>query len=214
MAGSGHGEERTPLLGGTPPKGRGAVRAAVLAVEALERAAFFGLAANLVLYLAGGDFGWGGTQASRASLFFWGASHLLSPVGGWLADVYLGTHGTVTLSFSLYLLSACLLPVTATLDGRLSVCGQPPAAGVRNCSRTCRGKPPELYCAPTIYTGLVLLALGVSSVRANLTAFGAEQVSAASLSLRPFPAGPRPTPSRHGPSAEPPMVGRRCGCTP
>ncbi|NXS67562.1 S15A3 protein, partial [Pandion haliaetus] len=160
--------------------GRGVACAAVLAVEGLERAAFFGITANLVLYLTSGTFGWGGTQASRACLLFLGASYLLSPVGGWLADVYLGRYGTVALSFLLYLLAACLLPVTMSLDGRLSVCGQLPAATIRNCSwhrgGTCQGQPPEQYCAPTIYSGLLLLALGVSSVRANLTPFGADQV--------------------------------------
>ncbi|KGL86322.1 Solute carrier family 15 member 3, partial [Charadrius vociferus] len=78
------------------------------------------------------------------------------------------------------LLAASLLPVTAWPDGRLSVCGQLPADTIRNCSwhrgGTCRGQPPEQYCAPTIYTGLLLLALGVSSIRANLTPFGADQV--------------------------------------
>uniref|UniRef100_A0A8B9NFF5 Solute carrier family 15 member 3 n=1 Tax=Accipiter nisus TaxID=211598 RepID=A0A8B9NFF5_9AVES len=163
------GGERSPLLGGTPLKGRRAACMAVLAVEGPERAAFFAAPSA-----------WGGTQASRACLFFLGASYLLSPVGGWLADVYLGRYGTVVLSFLLYLLAACLLPVTASLDGRLSACGQLPAATIRNCSwhrgGTCRGQPPEQYCAPTIYSGLLLLALGVSSVRANLTPFGADQV--------------------------------------
>ncbi|XP_075568388.1 solute carrier family 15 member 3 [Pelecanus crispus] len=180
IARTGDGGERTPLLGGTPLKGRGAACAAVLAVEALERAAFFGITANLVLYLTSGTFGWGDTQASCACLLFLGASYLLSPIGGWLADVYLGRYGTVALSFLLYLLAACLLPATASLDGRLSVCGQLPASTIRNCSwhrgGTCWGKPPEQYCAPTIYSGLLLLALGVSSVRANLTSFGADQV--------------------------------------
>ncbi|NWH53916.1 S15A3 protein, partial [Fregata magnificens] len=164
--------ERSPLLGGTPLKGHGAACVAVLAVEGLERAAFFGITANLVLYLTSSTFGWEGTQASRACLLFLGASYLLSPIGGWLADVYLGRYGTVALSFLLYLLAACLLPITASLDGRLSVCGQLPANTIRNCS----WQPPEQYCAPTIYSGLLLLALGVSSVRANLTSFGADQV--------------------------------------
>ncbi|NXF56794.1 S15A3 protein, partial [Ciccaba nigrolineata] len=160
--------------------GHGMACAAVLAVEGLEQAAFFSITSNLVCYLTSSTFGWGGTQASRACLFFGGASYLLSPVGGWLADVYLGCYGTVALSFLLYLLAACLLPVTASLDGRLSLCGQLPADTIRKCSwhrgGTCRGQPPELYCAPTIYTGLLLIALGISSIRANLTPFGADQV--------------------------------------
>ncbi|XP_014804243.1 PREDICTED: solute carrier family 15 member 3 [Calidris pugnax] len=165
---------------GTTLKGRGVACVAVLVVEGLERAAFFGITANLVLYLTSSTFGWGGTQASCACLLFLGASYLLSPVGGWLADVYLGRYATVATSFLVYLVAASLLPITATLDGRLSVCGQLPTATIQNCSwhhgGTCRGQPPQQYCAPTIYTGLLVLALGVSSVRANLTPFGADQV--------------------------------------
>uniref|UniRef100_A0A8C3JM66 Solute carrier family 15 member 3 n=1 Tax=Calidris pygmaea TaxID=425635 RepID=A0A8C3JM66_9CHAR len=177
----GDGGERSPLLGmRTTLKGRGVACVAVLVVEGLERAAFFGITANLVLYLTSSTFGWGGTQASCACLLFLGASYLLSPMGGWLADVYLGRYATVAISFLVYLLAASLLPVTATLDGRLSVCGQLPAATTQNCSwhhgGTCRGQPPQQYCAPTIYTSLLVLALGVSSVRANLTPFGADQV--------------------------------------
>nr|XP_009668779.1 PREDICTED: solute carrier family 15 member 3 [Struthio camelus australis] len=149
--------------------------------KCLERAAFFGIVANLVLYLNSSTFNWGGTQASRASLLFLGASYLLSPIGGWLADVYLGRYGTVALSFLLYLLAACLLPTMASLDGRLSLCGQMSSYSIQNCSVNdtgmCPGQPQYQYCAPVVYSGLLLLALGVSSVRANLTSFGADQVT-------------------------------------
>uniref|UniRef100_A0A8B9NPY7 Solute carrier family 15 member 3 n=1 Tax=Apteryx owenii TaxID=8824 RepID=A0A8B9NPY7_APTOW len=187
MAPAGRRGERRPLLAagrardGSPLKGRWAACAAVLVVESLERAAFFSITANLVLYLNSSTFNWGGTQASRASLLFLGASYLLSPVGGWLADVYLGRYGTVALSFLPYLLAACLLPTTASLDGRLSLCGQMPSYSIQNCSadhtRTCPGQPQYQYCAPVVYSGLLLLALGVSSTRANLTPFGADQVT-------------------------------------
>ncbi|XP_025965045.1 solute carrier family 15 member 3 [Dromaius novaehollandiae] len=187
MAPAGCHGERRPLLAvgrardGSPLKGRWAACAAVLVVESLERAAFFSITANLVLYLNSSTFNWGGTQASRASLLFLGASYLLSPVGGWLADVYLGRYGTVVLSFLLYLLAACLLPTMASLDGRLSLCGQMPSYSIQNCSvdhtGTCPGQPQYQYCAPVVYSGLLLLALGISSTRANLTPFGADQVT-------------------------------------
>ncbi|KFZ54323.1 Solute carrier family 15 member 3, partial [Antrostomus carolinensis] len=159
--------ERSPLLGRRPLKGRRAAWAAVLVVEGLERAAFFSITSNLVVYLSSDAFGWRRTQASCTHLLFLGASYLLSPIGGWMADVYLGCYGTVAFSF-LYLRVACLLPLTATLDGRISVCGQLPADTIQNCSwhggGTCQGQPSEQYCAPTIYTSLLLLALGVSSI--------------------------------------------------
>ncbi|XP_054828709.1 solute carrier family 15 member 3 [Eublepharis macularius] len=183
-------EERKPLLGqeetlGRPAvssfEGRRAACAAVLLVEILERAAFFGIVSNLVLYLNSSNFNWSGSQASQASLLFIGASYLLSPIGGWLADAYLGHYWTITCSFLLYLLSACLLPATASQDGQLLLCGDRPAYMVQpSCQRggiECKQQLPSQYCAPVMYTGLLFLALGISSVKANLTPFGVDQVT-------------------------------------
>uniref|UniRef100_A0A8C0IUC1 Solute carrier family 15 member 3 n=1 Tax=Chelonoidis abingdonii TaxID=106734 RepID=A0A8C0IUC1_CHEAB len=190
MARDGTRGERRPLLGQEEApagglwdafEGRKAACAAVLLVEILERAAFFGIVSNLVLYLNSSNFNWGGPQASRAALLFLGASYLLSPVGGWLADVYLGRYWTITLSFLLYLVSACLLPATASFNGRLFLCGDMPVYQLQhpcqNQSGECQQSAPGHYCAPLMYTGLLLLALGISSVKANLTPFGADQVT-------------------------------------
>lgn len=144
---------------------------AVLLVQMLERATFFGVSSNLVLYLTGVDLAWPGGQASRAELTFLGASYLLAPVGGWLADVYLGRYLAIALSLLLYLAASALLAATACPDGRLSFCGEAtPLPGPR--------------CAPTLYCALLLIALATSSVRSNLTSFGADQVSSGELSLR------------------------------
>lgn len=137
---------------------------AVLLVQMLERATFFGVSSNLVLYLTGADLAWPGGQASRAELTFLGASYLLAPVGGWLADVYLGRYLAIALSLLLYLAASALLTATACPDGRLSFCGETtPLPGPR--------------CAPTLYCALLLIALATSSVRSNLTSFGADQVT-------------------------------------
>ncbi|KAG8505716.1 Solute carrier family 15 member 3 [Galemys pyrenaicus] len=176
----GPGEHR-PLLARRPRRPRPWRRtaaAAVLLVEMLERAAFFGVAANLVLYLNSANFNWAGEQASRAALVFLGASYLLAPVGGWLADVYLGRHRAITLSLLLYLAASGLLPATAFDDGRRSFCGEMPAPPLSPACPTpgCQLDSPSPYCAPTLYVGLLLLALAASSVRSNLTSFGADQV--------------------------------------
>ncbi|XP_007519713.1 solute carrier family 15 member 3 isoform X1 [Erinaceus europaeus] len=174
--------ELRPLLGRrlrAPRRGwRRVAAAALLLVVVLERLAFFGVAANLVLYLNSADFKWAGSQASRAALVFLGASQLLAPVGGWLADVYLGRSCAIALSLLLYLAGSALLAATACPDGRASFCGsllpaplQPacPAPG-------CPPATPAPYCAPTIYGALLLLGLAASSVRSNLPSFGADQV--------------------------------------
>lgn len=178
--------ELRPLLGRrlrAPRRGwRRVAAAALLLVVVLERLAFFGVAANLVLYLNSADFKWAGSQASRAALVFLGASQLLAPVGGWLADVYLGRSCAIALSLLLYLAGSALLAATACPDGRASFCGsllpaplQPacPAPG-------CPPATPAPYCAPTIYGALLLLGLAASSVRSNLPSFGADQVSGSS----------------------------------
>uniref|UniRef100_A0A2I3SIL6 Solute carrier family 15 member 3 n=1 Tax=Pan troglodytes TaxID=9598 RepID=A0A2I3SIL6_PANTR len=173
--------ERQPLLprgARGPRRWRRAAGAAVLLVEMLERAAFFGVTANLVLYLNSTNFNWTGEQATRAALVFLGASYLLAPVGGWLADVYLGRYRAVALSLLLYLAASGLLPATAFPDGRSSFCGEMPASplGPACPSAGCPRSSPSPYCAPVLYAGLLLLGLAASSVRSNLTSFGADQV--------------------------------------
>ncbi|KAF6106197.1 solute carrier family 15 member 3 [Phyllostomus discolor] len=161
-----------------PRRWRRVAAAVVLLVQMLERAAFFGVAGNLVLYLNSVNLQWDGGQASSAALVFLGASYLLAPVGGWLADVYLGRFRAITLSLLLYLVASSLLPATAVPDGRRSFCGElpesplSPACPSHGCARPWH--PP--YCAPTLYVCLLLLALAASSVRSNLTSFGADQV--------------------------------------
>ncbi|CAO2584722.1 Solute carrier family 15 member 3 [Lemmus lemmus] len=174
-------EERRPLVVRCPRgprRWRRTAAAAVLLVEMLERAAFFGVTSNLVLYLNSLNFNWEGEQASRATLLFLGASYLLSPVGGWLADVYLGRFLTISLSLVLYLAASGLLLTTITDDGRRSFCGEMPLSPLEPAcpSSDCPGSWSSPYCATTLYLVLLLLALAASSVRSNLTSFGADQV--------------------------------------
>ncbi|XP_031245587.1 solute carrier family 15 member 3 isoform X2 [Mastomys coucha] len=174
-------EERQPLVARGPRgprRWRRTAAAAVLLVEMLERAAFFGVTSNLVLYLNSLNFNWDGEHASRATLLFLGASYLLAPVGGWLADVYLGRFLTISLSLLLYLAASGLLLTTITDDGRRSFCGEMPELPLEPAcpSTNCQGSGSSPYCATTLYLVLLLLALAASSVRSNLTSFGADQV--------------------------------------
>lgn len=173
--------ERQPLVAPGrwgPRRWRRTAAAAVLLVEMLERAAFFGVTSNLVLYLNSLNFNWDGQHASRATLLFLGASYLLAPVGGWLADVYLGRFLAISLSLLLYLAASGLLLTTLTDDGRKSFCGEMPELPLKPAcpSADCQDSWPSPYCATTLYLVLLLLALAASSVRSNLTSFGADQV--------------------------------------
>ncbi|XP_056628958.1 LOW QUALITY PROTEIN: solute carrier family 15 member 4 [Triplophysa dalaica] len=183
--------ESTPLLDTSSPRsdsvfqGRRLACAAVLLSESLERMAFYGITSNLVLFLNSSPFYWDGTLASQAPLIFMGVTYLISPFGGWLADACLGKFLTIALSFVLYLIGLLLFPFVASENTRNYLCGeemafpvQPaecfPVNGSVPANVTCINRKP--YCGPAVYSGLVLVALGVGAVKSNITPFGADQV--------------------------------------
>uniref|UniRef100_A0AAQ4QR72 Solute carrier family 15 member 4 n=1 Tax=Gasterosteus aculeatus aculeatus TaxID=481459 RepID=A0AAQ4QR72_GASAC len=193
MANNRDENESTPLLDSgnsrpSPPsvfQGRRLACAAVLLAESLERIAFYGITSNLVLFLNGSPFYWEGTQASQAPLMFMGVTYLISPFGGWLADAYLGKFWTIASSLILYFLGMLFFPFIANEDTRIQLCGEEMAFPVQpaECLST-NSTPPRnvtcpirsAYCGPAIYGGLVLIALGVGTVKSNITPFGADQV--------------------------------------
>lgn len=186
--------ENTPLLDSSVSvsrpqesvfKGRRLACAAILVAESLERMAFYGLTSNLVLFLNSEPFYWEGTQASQAPLIFMGVTYLVSPFGGWLADAYLGKFSTIACSLILYFLGMLFYPFVANENTRTFLCGEQLAFPVQpvECLNinitppanvTCPTRSP--YCGPVIYSSLVLVALGVGTVKSNITPFGADQV--------------------------------------
>lgn len=193
MAKNGDDNESTPLLDSgnsraSPPsifEGRKLACAAILLAESLERIAFYGITSNLVLFLNSSPFYWEGTQASQTPLMFMGVTYLISPFGGWLADAYFGKFWTIASSLILYFLGMMFFPFISNDDTRIQLCGEVLAFPVQpaEClsmnttipsNVTCPIRTP--YCGPAVYGGLFLIALGVGTVKSNITSFGADQV--------------------------------------
>ena len=186
--------ESTPLLDSSSVtvnrpvsvfQGRRLACATILLAESLERVAFYGITSNLVLFLNSSPFYWEGTQASQAPLMFMGVTYLISPFGGWLADAYLGKFWTIAGSLILYFLGILFFPFIASTDSQNTLCGDEMAFPVQpaECLSTNGTLPSNVscptrapYCGPVIYTALVLIALGVGTVKSNITPFGADQV--------------------------------------
>lgn len=186
--------ERSPLLDSDsqqrPPvqsvfQGRRLACAAILLAESLERIAFYGITSNLVLFLNGNPFYWEGTKASQAPLMFMGITYLISPFGGWLADAYFGKFWTIASSLILYFIGMLFFPFLSNEETRLHLCGEEPAFPVQpaECLSTNSTPPSNItcpirspYCGTVVYSGLFLIALGVGTVKSNITPFGADQV--------------------------------------
>ncbi|KAM5193522.1 solute carrier family 15 member 4 [Mantella aurantiaca] len=190
--------ERSPLLGSSSESsshpvpvssvfsGRRLACAAVLLSEMLERVAFYGITSNLVLFLNGPIYNWEGTVASQALLLFMGITYLVSPFAGWLADALIGRFPTILMSMLLYLVGMLLFPLISYPKTRSVFCGDLPLATVNNCTTanatsingTYISCPDQglSYCSTPMFIGLVVVSLGVGSVKANITPFGADQV--------------------------------------
>lgn len=186
--------ESSPLLDSgsrqRPPapsvfQGRRLACAAILLAESLERIAFYGITSNLVLFLNGNPFYWEGTKASQAPLMFMGVTYLISPFGGWLADAYFGKFWTIASSLILYFIGMLFFPFISNEETRLQMCGEEPAFPVQpaECLSTNSTPPSNVtcpirspYCGTVVYSGLFLIALGVGTVKSNITPFGADQV--------------------------------------
>ncbi|CAN0333527.1 solute carrier family 15 member 4-like [Lampetra fluviatilis] len=179
--------EQTPLLTRRQQlpesgfEGRRIACAALLCAETLERIAFFAITGNLVLFL-NDSMDWDGVQAAQNLFILMGITYLASPLGGWLADAYLGRLRTVVVSLVIYLIGAISFPLLSAHGSRRAICGAREGVPIVNASCADGGwRPgcPELpapYCSAVIYAGVVIMALGVASVKANITSFGADQI--------------------------------------
>ncbi|KAH6779007.1 Major facilitator superfamily protein [Perilla frutescens var. hirtella] len=147
------------------PKGGLITMPFIIANEAFEKIAAYGLMPNMILYLVGSyHFSVaGGTNA----LFIWSAiSNFLPILGAFLSDSYFGRFLVISVATLVVLLGLIVLWLTAIIDA-----ARPPSCDPRigKCVKPNAGQYALLFAA------FALLSIGAGGVRPCSLAFGADQ---------------------------------------
>ncbi|CAL4907443.1 unnamed protein product [Urochloa decumbens] len=143
--------------------GRWKACAFLVGYESFERMAFYGVAANLVVYLT--------TQLREATVPSvrnvnnWTGAVWMTPIAGaYIADTFLGRYWTFTISSLIYLAGMVLITLAVSLKSLHPHC------------------TPDGGCAPAtrqqvafFYGALYTMAIGAGGTKPNISTFGADQ---------------------------------------
>ncbi|GFZ20197.1 peptide transporter 3 [Actinidia rufa] len=140
----------------------------IVGYEVFERMAYYGIASNLVIYLAGKLHE--GTVKSSNNVTNWvGTVWIMPLLGAYIADAHLGRYWTFIISSAIYLVGMCLLTLAVSLPAlRPPKCGH----GVKDEDCDKRASPFQVgffYCA------LYIIALGTGGTKPNISTMGADQ---------------------------------------
>ncbi|RZC58652.1 hypothetical protein C5167_005954 [Papaver somniferum] len=136
--------------------------------ELLERMAYFGVLANLVVYLTTRLHE--GTVESSNNVTNWiGTTWMTTIIGAYIADTYLGRYWTFVVSSAIYFLGMCLLTLSVSLPAlKPSLCGK----GVL--AQDCDARASSFQVA-IFYSALYIIAVGNGGTKPNISTLGAEQ---------------------------------------
>ncbi|KAJ1267814.1 hypothetical protein BS78_07G087000 [Paspalum vaginatum] len=151
----------------------GGMRAAVfiLVFQASQTTALAAVGSNLITYVFG-ELHFPLSQAANVVTNFVGTVFILSPLGGFLSDSYIGCFWTLLALGAAELAGLILLSVQAHLPQfRSAPCNMLTMVG--SCERASGFK------ATVFFVALYLVALGSGCVMPNMTAYGADQFAGA-----------------------------------
>ncbi|XP_077234876.1 protein NRT1/ PTR FAMILY 8.3-like [Tasmannia lanceolata] len=135
----------------------------LLGVECLESLAFFGIAANLVIYLS--KVFHEGNASVAASIGTWVGTGFLTPfLGALIADAYWGRYRTISVFALIYLLGMVILTLSASLPSL-----KPPSCEGNSCRSATEAQK------VVFFFGLYLIAFGSGGVKSSLLPLGADQ---------------------------------------
>ncbi|CAO2825771.1 unnamed protein product [Amaranthus hypochondriacus] len=136
----------------------------LLAYEAFERMAFYGIASNLVVYLTTQLHE--DTLSSVRNVNNWNGVVWMTPIlGAYLADAYLGRYWTFTISSLIYVMGMLLLTMVVSLKSLKPTCT----------NGTCHNNQHSSLQIMLFYTSLYIIALGAGGTKPNISTFGADQ---------------------------------------
>ncbi|EFJ32364.1 hypothetical protein SELMODRAFT_439656 [Selaginella moellendorffii] len=137
----------------------------ILGTECCERLAFYGINANLVMYLTK-ELHQGNATAAKNVAVWAGTGYLTPLIGAFIADSFLGRFKTIAAFSTLYVVGLVLLTLSSSLPS-LTPPDCPP--DVHKCPKASLGQ------LSVFYTALYLVALGMGGIKPCVSAFGADQ---------------------------------------
>ncbi|KAJ6821508.1 protein NRT1/ PTR FAMILY 5.2-like [Iris pallida] len=137
----------------------------VVVYEVFERMAYYGISANLVLYLTN-RLHQGTVQASNNVTNWVGSVFLMPVLGAYVADAHLGRYWTFVLSSIIYLAGMLLLTLAVSI--------RPLKPATCN-SATTSCAPATTLQLGAFFAGLYILALGTGGTKPNISTIGADQ---------------------------------------
>ncbi|XP_071510742.1 solute carrier family 15 member 4-like [Diadema antillarum] len=84
----------------------------IAAADFVEKIIYYGIVVNLVLYCTN-DLDYSSADAAVFSLVFTGTNYVLTSLGGWIADGYLGMYNAIYLGLLICLVGTAMLPLIA-----------------------------------------------------------------------------------------------------
>ncbi|BBN04298.1 protein MpNPF5 [Marchantia polymorpha subsp. ruderalis] len=107
------------------------------------------------------------TDAATASNVLSGTGYILTVLGGFVADSYLGAYWTITAGAAIFATGLGLLTFTVSYSGL-----QPPECTP---SATVECSPAGAKFMAPVYLAFYIIAVGIGAMRANIASFGADQ---------------------------------------
>ncbi|XP_011026626.1 PREDICTED: protein NRT1/ PTR FAMILY 1.2-like [Populus euphratica] len=138
----------------------------ILANEAFERLASFGLSTNMIMYLTK-EYGMDAAQGAQVLFLFSSATNFTPILGAVLADSYVGRYRMIGFGCVASLLGMVLLWLTTFPEARQPLCV--------HLSHSCNSR--STLQLVHLYTAFGFMAIGAGGIRSSSLAFGADQLS-------------------------------------